>query len=297
MADTHITPGKIAIVGGYGKMGAWFARLLKREGCQVTVIGRDKDKLAAAAVELGVAASDRLDKAAGADVIIISVPIDSFDFVCQGLAPHIKPDQKVFDLTSVKTGPVAAMHRYFPQSLVLGAHPVFGPGAKELAGQNFILTPTSDAESDLAREVAQWLECRGARVRLTSPEEHDRLMAISLGLAHFIAIVTADALVSLDRLSEMPGASGITYKALLTLVESVLSEDPSLYASLQLNLPYLPEIEGLFAGKAEDWAGLVKDRRRDDFVSRMTALKSKLEAANPDFGASYQALYRLTDRR
>ncbi|GAI64600.1 unnamed protein product, partial [marine sediment metagenome] len=29
----------------------------------------------------------------------------------------------------------------------------------------------------------------------------------------------------------------ITYKVLLTLVESVLSEDPELYASLQMNLP------------------------------------------------------------
>ncbi|KTB47499.1 prephenate dehydrogenase [Dehalogenimonas alkenigignens] len=291
-----IGPKNIAIVGGCGKMGAWFARLLKSEGHQVTLIGRDKHRLATTAAQLGVEAADRVDAVTAADIVIISVPIDSFDFVCSGLAPHVKPIQKVFDLTSVKTGPVTAMHRHFPHSLILGAHPVFGPGAKGLAGQNFILTPTSDAENELARKLSHWLTGRGARVRLTSPEEHDRLMAISLGLAHFIAIVTADALVSLDRLTEMSGASGITYKALLTLVESVLSEDPALYASLQLNLPHLPEIESLFADKAEYWASLVKDGRRDEFARRMAALKSKLETANPDFGVSYQALYRLTDR-
>ncbi len=290
-------PKKIAVVGGYGKMGMWFARLLKNEGYRVTIIGRDKDKLAAAAISLGAAASDRLEKAAEADIVIISVPIDSFETVCRDLAPHIKTGQKIFDLTSIKMKPVEIMHRYFGQATVLGAHPVFGPGAASPSGQNFILTPTNDAEKELAEKVSHWLKGRGARVRITSPKEHDRLMAISLGLAHFIAIVTADTLVSLDTLTEMSGASGITYKALLTLVESVLSEDPALYASLQLNLPHLPEMERLFGEKAEDWAQLVSEGRRDDFISRMTKLKTALEAANPDFGASYQNLYRLADRR
>ena len=61
---TDNRPKSVAIIGGYGKMGAWFTRLLKAEGFRVTVVGRDKDKLAKAAVELGVAATDRLDKAA-----------------------------------------------------------------------------------------------------------------------------------------------------------------------------------------------------------------------------------------
>ncbi len=278
-------------------MGAWFARLLKNEGHQVTIIGRDKDKLTAAAVEIGVAATDRLGKASEADIVIISVPVDNFEHVCGDLAPHIHERQQVFDLTSVKVMPVNAMHRYFTSARILGIHPVFGPGAESLNGQNVILTPTNAAENELADKVSEWLSSCGARVRITAPEEHDRLMSISLGLAHFIAIVTADALVSLDKLTEMSGASGITYKALLTLVESVLSEDPTLYASLQLNLPSLPEMEKLFGEKAADWASIVKDGRRDEFISRMSALKTTLEGANPDFGASYQKLYHLANRR
>ena len=284
----------IAIIGGYGKMGAWFARLLKGEGFEVTIVGRDKDKLARTAVELGVSATDRLPKAAEADIIILSVPIDSFESVCRDLAPFLGPQHRVIDLTSIKTKPVEAMHCYFTKSLVLGAHPVFGPGATGLSGQNFILTPTDTAETRFAEKVSAWLTGRGSRVRVMPPEEHDRLMSISLGLAHFIAIVTADALVSLDKLTEMNGASGVTYKALLTLVESVLSEDPALYASIQLNLPKLPETEKLFSEKAEGWAEIVKAGRREEFINRMTQLKSRLEAANPDFGKSYQNLYRLT---
>ena len=288
---------KIAIIGGYGKMGFWFARLLKTEGHRVTIIGRDKDKLAAAAVELGVAATDRINKAAEADIVIVSVPVDSFDVVCRALAPHVQTGQKIIDLTSVKVKPDEIMHRYLARATVLGAHPVFGPGAASPSGQNFILTPTNSAENELADKISKWLKDRGARIRNTTPEEHDRLMAISLGLAHFIAIITADALVTLGKLTEMSGAGGITYKALLTLVESVLSEDPALYASLQLNLPHLPEMETLFGDKAEDWARIVNEGRRDEFINRMSALKTALEAANPEFGASYQNLYRLADRR
>ena len=287
----------VAIVGGYGKMGAWFARLLKQEGFGVTVIGRDKDKLAEAAVSIGVAATDRLETAGQADIVVISVPVDAFSRVCEQLSPHIRPEQLVFDLTSVKAMPVEEMHRCFSGARVLGVHPAFGPGAESLNGQNVILTPTDETEKRLAAEVREWLAARGARVRVTSPEEHDRLMSISLGLAHFIAIVTADALVSLDKLTDMNGASGITYKALLTLVESVLSEDPSLYASIQMNLPELPEMEKLFGEKAADWAELVAGGRRQEFIERMSRLKTTLEAANPDFGASYQKLYHLANRR
>ncbi len=38
---------KIAIIGGSGKMGQWFARLLIAEGKSVTLIGRNKTKLEA----------------------------------------------------------------------------------------------------------------------------------------------------------------------------------------------------------------------------------------------------------
>jgi len=36
---------RIAIVGGSGKMGQWFARLLRGEGNEVLVVGRSEEKL------------------------------------------------------------------------------------------------------------------------------------------------------------------------------------------------------------------------------------------------------------
>jgi prephenate dehydrogenase len=122
------------------------------------------------------------------------------------------------------------MHKYFRGVDILGTHPVFGPGAADAASQNFVLTPTNDKEMALARKVQKYLEDRKAHVSLMSPAEHDRMMAVVLGLSHFISIVTADTLATMGNLPQMKAIGGSTYRVLTTLVESVISEDPELYA-------------------------------------------------------------------
>ena len=123
-------------------------------------------------------------------------------------------------------------------------------------------------------------------------------MAVILGLSHFIAIVSADTLLSFDRLKQMEAISGITYKVLLTLVESVISEDPGLYASLQMSLPNMMEIEKLFQQRVKTWADLVENKDKQKFVERMNALKSRFEKVNPNFGKAYEeAMNRLNKVR
>jgi prephenate dehydrogenase len=126
-----------------------------------------------------------------------------------------------------------------------------------------------------------------------TPQEHDHQMAVVLGLAHFIAIVSADTLLGADGIKNMELVGGITYKVLTTLVESVLSEDPELYASLQMNLPNLPELERSFKNKAEQWGHLVATRDRAEFIKRMKSLKDKLRRDNPNFGRAYENMYRI----
>jgi len=228
-------------------------------------------------------------------VVLISVPIDNFEEVVKQLQPYLNPKQIVIDITSIKVFPVETMHKYIKTGLVLGAHPVFGPGAKGAANQNFVLTPTNEKETALAQKIKQYLETRGARVALMSPEEHDEMMAVILGLSHFIAIVTADTLLSFDKLMRMKAISGTTYKVLLTLVESVVSEDPELYASLQMNIPGITETEQQFLKTSEIWAEMVRNRDRKEFVKRMATLKDKLEKIDPDFGKAYKNMYKLLE--
>ncbi len=233
---------KVAIVGGAGKMGKWIARFLLAEKIDVILIGSNEDRLSAARKELHVEGTTDLGAVSLADLIIISVPIATFESIVKELSRFVKKRQTVIDITSVKVMPVEVMQRHLAGCLVLGTHPVFGPGAEGLTGHNVVLTPTSDSEKALAEQAKSFLEKRGAQVKLMTPAEHDHLMSVVLGLAHYIAVVAGDTLLGCDNLKDMENISGVTFKALLTLVESVLNEDPALYADIQMHLPPLPAI-------------------------------------------------------
>ena len=286
---------KVAIIGGSGKMGQWFARFLMKEGKEVVLIGRSQPRLEEVKHQLNVQITTNMEEAKMADVVLISVPIDHFEEVIGQLSHYTHPSQTILDITSLKVLPVSAMHRHIKEGLVLGTHPVFGPGARGVANHNFVLTPTNQEESALAEKVKDYLETRRAKVHLMTPQEHDDMMAIILGLAHYIAIVSADSLINFERLKEMEAIGGITYKVLLTLVESVISEDPEFYASLQMNLPHLPEIQNKFHKSCQNWAELVKNKDRQEFVRRIKAIRAKLESNNPDFGKAYDNMYKIAE--
>ena len=286
---------KIAIIGGSGKMGRWFASRLMREGKEVVITGRNEQKLREAGLQIGVEIATNEDAVKSADIVVLSVPIDSFEEVVKQISPFTRSGQKIIDVTSVKVMPVEVMHRYIKRGVILGTHPVFGPGARGIAHQNFVLTPTNKDESALAEEAKNYLEARGGKVTLMTPDEHDKMMAVVLGLAHFISIVSADTLAGFYNLPLMRAVGGSTYKVWLTLVESVISEDPELYASLQMNLPDVTDYEELFQKSVKLWADMVKNKDRRGFVERMTAVKNKLEKSNPDFGKAYQNMYKLVN--
>ncbi len=277
-------------------MGRWFANFLLKEGKEVVITGRNQKKLQEIKEQLGVEVSTSLEIIKDADVVLISVPIDNFEEVVKQLPPYLNPKQIVIDITSIKAFPVETMHKHIRTGLVLGTHPMFGPGARDIANQNFVLTPTNEGETALSQKVKAYLEARGARATLMTPDEHDEMMAVILGLSHFVAIVSADTLLSSNRLKQMEAIGGSTYKLLLTLAKGVIAEDPELYASLQMNLPKITEIERLFQKNSETWANIVKNKDRQEFMKRMTALKDKLEKSDPDFRKAYENMYKLLER-
>ena len=287
---------KVAIIGGSGKMGRWFASFLLKEGKEVIITGRNEKKLLAAKRQLGVeATTDNVAAVKNSDAVLLSVSIDNLEEVVEQVSPYVRPEQVVIDITSIKALPVEIMHKHMKAGLTLGTHPIFGPGAKSITNQNFVLTPTGERERRLAQKVRKYLEARGAKVTVMTPREHDEMMAVILGLSHFIAIVSADTLLSFDSLKQMGAVSGITYKVLLTLVESVLSEDPELYATLQMSLPDMTEVEKLFQQRGQIWADLVKNKDKQEFIKRMKALRGRFEEGNPDFGKAYENMYNIAE--
>jgi prephenate dehydrogenase len=286
---------KVAIIGGSGKMGQWFTRHLLKEGMQVVITGRNQEKLLTAGKQLGVSIATNIKAVKQADVVIISVPLDNFEKVVKGIAPYTRREQLIFDVTSLKTNPIEIMHRYINKGTILGTHPVFGPGAKSASHQNFVLTPTNKKETILAGKVKRFLEEREANVSIMTPQEHDQMMSVVLGLAHFIAIVSADTLLSFEKFQEIKKIGGTTFKILYTLIESVISEDPDLYASLQMSFPNIKKVEELFQSNTKTWADMVKNGERRGFARKMNALREKLEKTDPAFCHAYENMYSIAE--
>jgi prephenate dehydrogenase len=286
---------KFAIIGGAGKMGRWCAEQMLAEGHEVVLSGRRREPLERVAGELGISVMESRDAVAGAEVSILSVPIDSFEAVVQEIASAVPPNAVVVEITSVKTMPSRVMREHLSHARCLCVHPMFGPGAASPKGQNFVLTPADAAEEALAAKARAFLETRGGRVRQMTPAEHDEMMTVVLGLSHFIAIVTADTLLDFACLESSRSFSSTTYRVLLDLVESVVAEDPNLYAALQLNMPGITDIENAFGRHTGEWAEVVRQGDRDEFVRRMSAMKEQFEAREPGFHRAYDNLYRIAE--
>jgi prephenate dehydrogenase len=284
---------KIAVIGGSGRMGRWFARFLAKEGNEVIISARNQEKLGQARRELGVEAASNIEAVKRAEAILVSVPIDDFEEVIKQIAPHTRPEQVIIDITSIKQSPIEIMHQHIKRGVTLGVHPMFGPGAGDIARQNFVLTPTSKNEQALAQKVKEYLIARGARVTLMTPGRHDEMMGVILGLSHFIAIVSADTLLSLDKLKLMRAISGSTYKLLLTLAESVIAEDAEFCASLQMNLP--GDAKKQFQSKLDAWAALAAGKDRQKFVLRLNKLRDRFAKEDPELAKAYQNMYQLIE--
>jgi prephenate dehydrogenase len=285
---------RIAVLGA-GKMGQWFAKFFLEEGYSVVVADRNKRKLETLRNELAIETSDFAQAVHNADRVLICVSISAIEAAVKTIAPHIGEGQIVMDICSVKGKPVKIMHDYIKRGLVLGTHPVFGPGSKDVKNKAFILTPTNGREKEFAETFRVWLETRKARVFIISPEEHDRLMSVVLGLPHFVGLVACETLLEQRNYLETKKVAGTTYRMLLTLAEVTAMENPELFSSLQFSLPELEKIENAFIEKAQEWLNLIKKKDYAAIAAKMESLKSKLTSASSDYEKSYEIMYKMLE--
>jgi prephenate dehydrogenase len=212
----------VGLIGGLGQMGQWFARFFRGQGLEVLI---GEPGLTPTCPEV----------AAQADVVVISVPLHLTEAIITELAPHIRPEALLTDLTSLKQGPVAAMLTHFSGEVV-GTHPLFGPSEESLAGQNIVLC------RGRGEKWFNWLHellvQAGARVEVTSPEEHDRLMSLVQGLTHFTLISLGTTFRRLHAdINCMETLATPTFRAVYDQVYHLVNQNFPLYAHIQLLNP------------------------------------------------------------
>lgn len=219
------------IIGGTGQMGRFFAGVFEAAGWETIVSGR-KTSLTARAV------------AETADIVMVSVPIRATVGVIREVAPLLSDEQVFCDLTSLKVEPVRAM--LASRAEVIGLHPMFGPGAASLRGQTIVATPARCSPETLEGLLSVFRD-QGAAITLSTPEDHDRMMAVIQGLTHFGTLAKAEAIRRTGTdVAETLRFTSPVYRIEMGLVGRLLAQDAGLYGDiLQMN-PAVPEVLAAF---------------------------------------------------
>jgi len=286
---------RIAIIGGTGEFGQLFARIFKEAMCSVVVTGRSKEKGERAARTLGVEYTNNNTLAASeADIVIICVSIENTTAVIEEVAPHIRPGSLLTDFTSVKMEPVQAMAKHASEDVeVLGTHPMFGPRVSGLEGQIVILTPIRGGKwTDFLKD---FFKAKKARIFISKPEEHDRVMAVVQGLTHFAYITTASTIRRLGYdVEETRRYASPVYELMLDFIARIVGQNPQLYAQIQIHNPFVSEVHTAFIGEAEKLKSIVAGKDASGFEKTMTSSARIFKDVDSSMGKSDKAISALT---
>jgi len=215
--------GKLVVVG-VGLIGGSCAAALRRAGAvgEIVGLGRSSESIARA-LALGVidrAATDWADALAGADLVLLSMPVGQTRAALDSAAPHLEAHTLVTDAGSTKGDVVAAARAALGRRIgrFVPAHPIAGAeksgvdaaSADLFRGKRVVVTPLAEnAPGSVARVRAFWESC-GARVTEMDPQEHDRVFAAVSHLPHVLAFCLVDALARRENAEVLFGfaASG-----------------------------------------------------------------------------------------
>ena len=225
---------RIAIIGGSGRFGLWYARGLSAAGHAVTITGRNQAKLEAASRSAGVSCTaDNEAAIRAAEAVVVSATLESTAALIDLAARVASPGTLVTDLASVK-GPVAEAYRSVSRSdlELVSLHPLHGPRVPSLWGVTVLAVPFRTGPR--YDELLRFFISGGAQVVTTDAGEHDRQMALLQGLTHFVAIAAGRTLADQAR----PGFETPAHALLRTAVARVVLQDPALYAAIQLENPH-----------------------------------------------------------
>ncbi len=212
----------VGIIGGMGRMGSWLRGLLEPAVGRVLTADAKGEPVTP-------------DFVRSCQMIILAVPVHAVEQVMRQIGPHTDPAGVVVDITSLKQKPLASMLAH-ARGEVVGAHPLFGPGAPSLAGQVVFLS------HGRGRRWLAWLRRflrqQGARAVVMAPERHDRLMAQVQTLRHLLLYAFGWILMQMGYQPEADGdISGPWFRELLTLLARQSGQSAELYADLALHNP------------------------------------------------------------
>jgi cyclohexadieny/prephenate dehydrogenase len=294
---------RVALIG-LGLIGASLAHVMRRENLARHIAGHAKTGATRnRAMELGLCHTiheTAAAAAAGADLIVLCVPVSACGPLAREIASSLAPGAIVTDVGSVKQAVIRDVAPHIPDGVdFVPGHPIAGTeysgpdaGFADLFHNRWcILTPPEGCNSKAVERLRAWWTACGAQVDLMTPEHHDLVLAITSHLPHLIAynIVTTAADLEQVTSSEVIKYSAGGFRDFTRIAAS----DPVMWRDVFLNnREAVLEMLGRFS---EDLSALQRAIRWGDgeklfqLFNRAREIRRGIiaagqDTATPDFG-------------
>ncbi|MDR2120053.1 MAG: prephenate dehydrogenase/arogenate dehydrogenase family protein [Tannerella sp.] len=254
------------LILGAGKMGSFFTDLLSFEH-EVAVLEKDARRMR---FIYNAVRMQSADEAAGfaPEMVVNCVTLNHTVDAFRTVLPHLAPGCIISDVASVKTG----LHEFYASCgfPYVSTHPMFGPtfaNLGNLASENTIII----SEGDHLGKI--FFKDLYGKLKLNifeyTFEEHDRVVAFSLGIPFASTMVFAATMVHQD-------APGTTFKRHMDIARGLLSEDDYLLTEIMFN-PRTPIQIARIQDELAALQEIIRRRDTDAMKALLAGLRKKIE--------------------
>lgn len=237
---------------------------------------------------------------AGADLVVLCVPVGAMGAVAAEIGPHLAPGATVTDVGSVKRAVIDAVAPHLPDTVhFIPGHPMAGTeqsgprsGFAELFENRWcLLLPPPGCDADALARLRGFWETMGANVEEMDPDHHDLLCAVISHTPHLIAYTMVGVADDLGRVtdSEVVKFSAAGFRDFTRIAAS----DPTMWRDVFLNNKEATlEILGRFTEELFALQRAIRTGDGDhlfDYFTRTRAIRKGIVEAGqdtdaPDFG-------------
>jgi cyclohexadieny/prephenate dehydrogenase len=242
------------------------------------------------------------EAAAGADLVVLAVPVGAMGAVAEEIAPHLKPGATVTDVGSVKRAVIVAVGPHIPEGVhFIPAHPLAGTehsgpysGFVTLFDNRWcLIVPVEGSDRQAVARLRAFWEGMGANVDEMDADHHDLVLAVTSHAPHLIAYTMVGVA---DHLRRVTDSEVIKYSAAgFRDFTRIAASDPTMWRDVFLaNKEATLDILGRFT---EELFVLQRAIRMGDgdmlheYFTRTRAIRREIIEAGqdteaPDFGRS-----------
>ena len=272
---------KISIIGVNGKMGNWFANYFHKIGFEVTGFDTN-DEIKEKFIIQGSSLVGAILKT---DYVLLCTPTKNTPEIIRLIAKEMKRDSYLIEISSQKSKTAQTLLKVPSKVQPICIHPMFGPGTKKLDGKNMIIVPIRDAQKEL--NITKSLFPSANFVTIDAIE-HDKKIAVILGLTHLINILFANILGKDEKILLTEKMAGTTFKAQKIITESILTESPELIETIISN----PEVRRYGEEFWKDMGKILtnsQEGKSEDIINYIKSSKEKI-SKHIDLEKSYKKL-------